>query len=269
MLASFTNTFSTSSATSPRTEFSASHIERWGDKEETLIIFDWDDTLCPTSNGESATPEELAELRLAVEHVLRAASGLGHVEIVSMACEGWIEDTVERLLPGIKGVLEELNISISLARTGLDNARRRREAFADGRDPSHFLKRTTMAKVIRSFYRAVRSRRSDRHKGRSWKNVLSVGDSNVERFALQDVVMQHVQRDRFGRWKECRCKTLKLKSEPTVVELTQQLRRLSQQLPAFVGHDGDLDFELFGDLDLEAEDKDSPWTPPEPPGVTA
>lgn len=74
----------------------------------------------------------------------------------------------------------------------------------EGRDPSQYLKQKTISKVLRGFYRTVKRRSSDpsRPRGRSWKNVLSIGDSTAERFAVQDVVLGRVQRDRRGRWKE-------------------------------------------------------------------
>ena len=71
---------------------------------------------------------------------------------------------------------------------------------------------------------------------RSWKNLVSIGDSTAERFALQDVVYRHVQRGRLGRWKECRCKTLQLFLEPSLEQL--------QCLPALVTHVADVDVEF-------------------------
>lgn len=57
-------------------------------------------------------------------------------------------------------------------------------------------------------------------------------------------MLQHMQRGRSGRWKECRCKCIELKTEPTLSELSGQLRRIAQALPALVQHDGDLDMEF-------------------------
>jgi len=246
MLASFTNTFSTSSATSPRTEFSASHIERWGDKEETLIIFDWDDTLCPTTHGQEnpeCAEQDRAQLQAheeVVARLLRVAGEVGHISIVSMAGTGWIERTLDNFMPGLKPLIAELNIPVTLAREGVPK-RDKRQAFAEGREPSTYLKRRTMMKVVRNFYRTSIGNET---KERSWKNVVSIGDSTAEKLALQDIVLARVQRDRKGRWKDCRCKTIKLKTEPTLAELSAQLCRVAESLPALVMHDGDLDMEF-------------------------
>lgn len=83
-------------------------------------------------------------------------------------------------------------------------------------------------------------------KPRSWKNVLSIGDSDAERLALQDVMWWRVQRGNGGRWKMCRCKSVKLKQEPSVTELSAQLLQLAQLLPTCVQHNDDLDL-MFDD----------------------
>mmetsp|Transcript_83373 Transcript_83373/g.233603 ORF Transcript_83373/g.233603 Transcript_83373/m.233603 type:complete len:119 (+) Transcript_83373:3-359(+) len=107
-----------------------------------------------------------------------------------------------------------------------------------------------MARVAKRFYRARHLRPGARRPAqRSWKNIISIGDSWSERNALQEVVLGRMQRDRHGRWKECRCKVVKLKSEPTVTELSAQLLTIGEALPAFAHHDGDLDIELR-DADL-------------------
>mmetsp|Transcript_78351 Transcript_78351/g.227338 ORF Transcript_78351/g.227338 Transcript_78351/m.227338 type:complete len:358 (-) Transcript_78351:88-1161(-) len=233
---------------SPRatTVASHSHLERWSDRDETLIIFDWDDTLCPTTHGHdnpSCGDTDKADLQAheeVVGRLLTVASEVGHIRIVSMAGSGWIERTMDTMLPGLKPLMDKMDIPITLARENIKK-RDKLEAFAEGREPSTYLKRRTMMKVVRKFYRTSVGTNA---KERSWKNVLSIGDSNAEKLALQDIVLSRIQRDRKGRWKECRCKTVKLKSEPTLLELTAQLRKVSESLPALVTHDGDLDLEF-------------------------
>jgi len=201
----------------------------FGSRENAVIIFDWDDTLCPTTSGDAASGEALAAHARAAEAALRAASRVGHVEIVTMAGEGWVEETIRRYMPGLRSVLEELEIPVRLARASVP-AWRKREAFRECRDPSHFLKRWTMKKVISDFYRCGAT-----GKPRSWKNVMSIGDSDAERLALQDVVLWRSQRE------ECRCKVVTFKAEPSVAELSAQLAQVAEALPTFVRYDGDLD----------------------------
>jgi len=239
-------------------DVSRSHLDLWMERDETLIMFDWDDTLCPTSHlalapfRSAADPRALERHTQAVQELLRVAASCGRVAILSMAGPGWIEDTVKRSMPQLSQTLEALDISVSLARVGVPRVSLK-EAFAEARNTSHFLKRRTMGKLIKSFYtpRVGRSSkfRKQAEKARSWKNIISVGDSEAERLALQDIAMSHQQRDRNGKWKEFRCKTVKLMSEPTLAQLTEQVRVLTTALPALVMHDGDFDYEMEnGDL---------------------
>lgn len=69
-------------------------------------------------------------------------------------------------------------------------ARCKREAIAECREPSHFLKRKAMTKTVREFYRGAAGRRRPKPRGRSWKNIVSIGDSLAERLALQDRARQ-------------------------------------------------------------------------------
>uniref|UniRef100_A0A6U6WAB0 Uncharacterized protein n=1 Tax=Zooxanthella nutricula TaxID=1333877 RepID=A0A6U6WAB0_9DINO len=236
---------------SPQSVASMSHIERWSDRDETLIIFDWDDTLCPTTHydqelrgGEAPQEREAADLEalaVAVRNVLQVAAGVGRVAVVTMAATGWVEDTMQRLLPGLGSVFDDLDIPVVLAREGVPTPFKR-QAFADCREPSQYLKRRAMARVIQDFYTGRLEGIAGR--ARSWKNILSIGDSWAERNALQDLVFSKTQRDRRGRWKECRCKTMKLLTEPTLAQLTEQVSVVAQWIPTLVCHDGDLDINL-------------------------
>uniref|UniRef100_A0A7S3HG29 Uncharacterized protein n=1 Tax=Spumella elongata TaxID=89044 RepID=A0A7S3HG29_9STRA len=145
-------------------------------------------------------------------------------------------------MPGVQRCLDELEIPVVLAREDL-SPHCRREAYAETRHPATFMKRRAMERVISNFY--GRPRHGQRR--RSWKNIVSVGDSPAERLALQDLVLRRVQRDRKGNWKDCRCKTLKLMEEPNLSELTAEVIRVAQWLPGLVHHDGDVDLEVDGE----------------------
>eukprot|EP00428_Durinskia_dybowskii_P043772 CAMPEP_0170262044 /NCGR_PEP_ID=MMETSP0116_2-20130129/30905_1 /TAXON_ID=400756 /ORGANISM="Durinskia baltica, Strain CSIRO CS-38" /LENGTH=262 /DNA_ID=CAMNT_0010513113 /DNA_START=75 /DNA_END=863 /DNA_ORIENTATION=- len=200
----------------------------------TLIIFDWDDTLCPTTHHawgpRSATRAAMGfdEHEKAVEELLRVAASLGSVCIVSMAKTGWIEETTRLLLPRLKDVMCELDVHVSLARR-IPPQSGRFDACSDGTcSSSRVLKRRAMSKLIRDFTA----------KNGGCNNIVGVGDSEAERQALQDAVMGR------GRPEMCHCKTLKFRSEPTVGELTEQVRELTKLLPSIALHHGDIDSEI-------------------------
>jgi len=228
---------------------SRSDVDRWSEPSETVIIFDWDDTLFPTSYMQQHTGscrtivEHHAELPEAsreamhfhigvVEELLRLAGRLGQVLIVTMASEIWVSLCAEKHMPGCQDLFEAVGAQVVAARSGVPK-KQQRQACSNDRDPSQYLKTRAMQRAIRDFY--------SRGRRRSWKNVLSIGDSSAERCALQDVIFRQMQRNRHGRWKECRCKTLMLMQEPSLAQLTAQLQRVTKSLPALVTHDGDVD----------------------------
>jgi len=222
---------------------SKSHLDRWSDVSETLIFFDWDDTLCPTSHAErcpdwakNGSPFGDAYF-VAVTNALRTACSLGRVVIVTMASKGWVSMCIEKYMPSVKDILVEFDIQVVEART-IATKRSIREAFSGRHEACHFLKTKAMATVLRHFYGS-----DGQGDMRSWKHVLSVGDSEAERCAIQDLVFRHVQRDHHGGWKDCRCKTILLERNPDLEKVIAELVTINKWLPTIVYHDGDLDLD--------------------------
>jgi len=230
--------------------------EAWYSPGETLILLDWDDTLCPTyccskllqKATLSATEEEaLCRHQEAVIKFLKAAREHGHVTIVTMAMKSWVTASAAKLMPKLPDVLKELQIDVVSARESLAQ-RLRRSAFSDDRDPAQFIKMKAMDQVIKQFYKPD-SRLSTQ--ARSWKNIVSIGDSSAERLALQDLVFRRMQRSHHGVWKECRCKTILLLENPTLDKLTKEMRMMQAALPPVARYDGDMHIDSTEeDLDL-------------------
>lgn len=304
---------------------SKSHIDQWDTADETLIFFDWDDTLCPTTyiwedsrlkwnevapcfadpsvpghppdlaatsptkaqpsdvNSEKVpmplTPssrigetsrtisssdvsnlsiaeisdktmlELLEEHQSAVIALLRLATTLGKVVILTLAEVDWVETSCRNFMPRVLDLLQELDVEVVYARKSLSN-RFLKRAHEEENDLTKVLKTRAMSRMIKAFYG------TNGKSPRSWKNVLSIGDSTAERSALQDIILRRVQRDRRGEPKECRCKVIKLISEPSVERLTAQVQVLSTWILTIVAQDGDIDID-FEDFD-EADDPESP-----------
>jgi hypothetical protein len=233
--------------------------EVWDAPSETLIFLDWDDTLCPTTSctkyltrWTTGAPQDVALLvhQATVVEFLKAAGALGRVVIVTMAQKAWVNTCIERLMPEMADVLKELKIEVVSARESLPQ-RLRRQAFSDDRDPSQYLKTKAMDRLIKQFYKNS-TPASMAGKPRSWKNIVSVGDSCAERLALQDLVFRRMQRSGSGDWKECRCKTLLLLENPTLEQLSKELRTVTKLISVLVHHDGDIHVDVDAD-DLVGE----------------
>mmetsp|Transcript_110275 Transcript_110275/g.235517 ORF Transcript_110275/g.235517 Transcript_110275/m.235517 type:complete len:441 (-) Transcript_110275:174-1496(-) len=264
---------------------SKSHLDSWSEASETIIIFDWDDTLFPTTyvwndprlrwdqvapclgpDADLSLPAhpdrpEGPSMRDALEQhtntvsaVLRLATSVSRVAIVTLAQAGWVETSIRNFLPGLESLIKELRIEVIYCRSSVPT-RYMRLAREDGQDMCKVLKGRAMARLLKRYYSApVRGRQ-----GRSWKNVISIGDSPGERLALQDIIFHKRQPDSRGAEKRCRCKVLKMLSEPSLERLTAQMQVVLSWLVQVVHHDSDIDVDF--EALLEEGGDDSPHSP--------
>lgn len=257
--------------------------------EQTIILFDWDDTLCPSnwirdnrpilSFFKPAPPDEkfqrpLRELQISVEATLKLAMKLGKVVIVTNAMEPWVETSCRNFLPQLLPIVQQ--IPVVYARSiydSLDLSKRQ-----SPQQPQHLQAMPGMyAANGQNKLAAVNARlamQSDelapqrwkelafeqeiqgfysRYNHQSWKNVISIGDSIFERDAVRRVVV-----NRPLTHKKCRTKTAKLLDEPEVDELIAQVRVIHDALSLMVQYDGNLDIEIDEEdlkLDLSLAEK--------------
>jgi hypothetical protein len=197
--------------------------------EETLILFDYDDTLCPSfwaknlgyTISDDVTSKQHQELLHQVAtssaRTLLEAEKRGKVVIVTNAETGWIELSCKRWMPGLYPTISKFECVSARSTwepTGLQS-------------PFDW-KTMEFARRIKDFY-----------SGRSWKNILSLGDSPHERQALQRATTPAV-----GPSKHCRAKTLKFVVRPTPAEIIAQLDAVSCALDQLVHHNDSLDLAL-------------------------
>lgn len=207
-----------------------------GHAPNPLIMFDWDDTLCPTwyikrvvmpstcitSLSDVQTPSlskfegELRAHAEVVVDVLRAAREVAKVVIVTLAEPGWLEACGE-YLPGMdmRAVFKELSISVYYAEYTTKEVR-------ESAWPAVAAKKEAMQEVIRKHY----------DHGTRW-NVISIGDSIVEQEALKELCRSN----RSGRI----CKTVKFPDDPNLSDLTEQLQALKPRLGKLVTLEKDFD----------------------------
>lgn len=249
--------------------------------EQTIIIFDWDDTLCPSSwirankrvlsffrpapNIEKFQ-RPLRELQTNCEALLRFAMKLGSVIIVTNAMEPWVETSCRNFLPGLLPLISDL--PVIYARSIYEMQACEPSSHCSGnRMPLPGLYTANGQNRLSNYNMRLAAQRYDemapqrwkevafsqeingfysRYQHQSWKNVISIGDSIFERDALRKVVLQRpVQK------KKCRTKTLKLFDDPEIEELIAQVRVVHEVLSMMVQYDGELDIEI-DEEDLQA-----------------
>jgi hypothetical protein len=254
--------------------------------EQTIILFDWDDTLCPSnwirenrpalSFFKPCPPDEkyqrpLRELQKHVEATLRLALKMGKVVIVTNAMDPWVETSCRNFLPALVPIVSQ--IQVIYARSVFDtfacdaakkNAGR---TSSPGRALPGLFAASGQNKLASSQPRDEMAPQKwkeivfeqeitgfySKYDRQSWKNVISIGDSIFERDAVRRVVL-----NRPTAKKKCRTKTAKLLDEPEIDELVAQVRVIHDALGLMVQYDGNLDIEIDEEdlkLDLSLAEK--------------
>jgi hypothetical protein len=172
----------------------------------TLIIFDWDDTLLCSSaiHMQLCTHQQLDSLSRTVEATLRLAMQLGEVMIVTNGVDWWVDDSCRRFLPALVPLLGEVTVK---------SARADYEPIYPG-DPFAW-KREAFQDILRPRPRAT--------------NLVVLGDSLSEIQAARGSV--HCMVD------TSLAKTVKFVETPSADELIGQLRRVSVELGQIVDNE--------------------------------
>lgn len=211
--------------------------------DQTIIIFDWDDTLCPSTcmrrfshfdaKGRLAVKidqETRLELNMLADHVLpllRSSMSMGKVVIVTNAKRPWVDISRHHFLPSLRAIMKDIPVIYALELV------KEQEIEQDGL--SHDLLTETKARAMKAAVTEFYSR----YPGQSWKNIVSLGDALFEHNAIRQVV-----EERENVQKKCRCKTLKLLEGPTIAGMIVQLSIIEGWLTKIVQMDDDIDIDL-------------------------
>jgi len=224
---------------------------------DTVIIFDWDDTLLASSflSGRGyrldtemeKSPEadvvdaQLRELETAVCTLLNMAMSYGHVHIVTNAETGWVQLSAQKFMPTVVPLLSRVNV-VS-ARSTFEPAH-----------PDSPLKWKFFAfqEKLQTHYLSAEYK-STSPSGGTRKNVVSFGDSHVEREAVRAVTRG---------MPSTRCKSVKFAERPSMEQLRRQLELVTNCFHYIHGHDGDLDLQLTVTVNSPPASPDTPTTAP-------
>jgi len=186
--------------------------------ENTVICFDWDDTLLCTSaiSNNTASPEELEEVERVVESVLRTAMSLGETLIVTNGRAGWVQESARRWLPGLVPILQEIE---SVSARGL---------YQDDFPGDPFMWKWATFEQLLTVERSFPAKLG--------LNLVSVGDQMPEHHAAHHAVQLVGGRSQV--------KTVKFAEQPSVAELVGQLCKIERALASIVASGGSQDWQL-------------------------
>lgn len=194
--------------------------------EETILIFDWDDTVLPSTwiqeqglrldDGSVVTEEQRQIFDMNAQtaiNVLSMAKKYGKVVLVTNAENGWIELSCQKFLPALYPQLE--GVRMVSARSSYE---------PQGITSPFEWKYHAFGNEIHSFYSSAGPN--------SRRNVISFGDSAHERQALIRVAQD---------LPNCRTKSLKFMERPDVEQLKREHELVTGCFNDVVNHDGNLD----------------------------
>lgn len=223
------------------------------------MLFEFEDAL-----------SKMEECQSAAESMLAVAKSFGHVFIVTLSTRGILQRRCEAWYPRVWKFLNDSQVTIVYA-MDIHRASVKPEERGDNSKFSagHWacVKGKAIAKELERFY--------SQYKGQTWKNVISIGDSNFERYGTLGAASAHVQnkihRSRSadeafvkgwqsfdndpdwgetlegvheGRIFKVRTKVVKMKDEPSPCDVAEQLTLLTDCLPELVCLDRCLNHEF-------------------------
>lgn len=196
--------------------------------EETFLIFDWDDTICPSSWVQSQSlrlddasvqtewhKEQLALVTASAIETLRLAKQQGTVIFVTNAERGWIELSCQMFMPSLLPMLE--NVKLLSARSTFERL--------VGPAPLDWKVAAFNSELNRIFGAGIGDASTK-------KNILSLGDGMHEREALLRTA---------STIPNCRAKALKFVERPDINQLCKQHQLINSCFEKVIQHDGNLD----------------------------
>jgi len=216
---------------------SAQSAEKTTQTGRPCLIFDWDDTLCPTWWIRAIMQPSLNRVDISsysdvlhkqagiMEECLRAAKALGTVDIVTLANPQWLEQSCKWLQCGgvdLKRLFDELQIQVHYAQIP------RPEAVPSGTDVAVHAKKVCMTRIMDKYYGTNMQ---------AHIHAMSIGDQAAEATALKEVLKDRQKK----AWKRPLCKVLRLPEEPMLEDLGKSVQQVTKNLPSLVNRQDDFD----------------------------
>lgn len=216
---------------------SAQSAEKTTQAGRPCLIFDWDDTLCPTWWIRAIMQPSLNRVDLSsysdvlhkqagiMAECLRAAKALGTVDIVTLANPQWLEQSCKWLQckgVDLRKLFDELQIQVHYAQIP------RLETVPAGTDVAVYAKKVCMTKIMDKYYGTNMQ---------AHIHAMSIGDQDAEATALKEVLKDRQKK----AWRRPVCKVLRLPEEPMLEDLGKSVQQVTKNLPSLVNRQDDFD----------------------------
>jgi hypothetical protein len=250
------------------------------EKSQTLIIFDWDDTIFPTfwfkdkkkgtnKNKKIRSDEStnLEDLSNAVIDLLQVSMEVGHAVLITNAKRPWVDICAWKIYKNyqLDKLLREIPILyatefVDLTENSKDIEDIKKTMASQGHDmnaPDRLTEETqqkmttmlltqTKAKAMKEALLAFYAS----YEGQSWKNVITLGDAMFEHDAIKKVISE---RPADMQEKRCRVKTIKFLEAPSLEGLKDEVVVATRWLKKIAELEDDADIEIGKSLEAMIE----------------
>jgi len=246
----------------------------FADPDQTIMFFDWDDTLFPTYQLFEAwhlpsKPDKWAGLSLTktqesaleswqdelYKYLTQASCASDSIVILTNSTRPWVDQCLEQFAGNVCSRIKEIpGLKVIYAKEFLRRPSNggcpvrlavtdEKEEEAGYQDILRVAKFRAMQKEVRRFY--------SRYCKQTWKNIISIGDAHYEHDAAQDLALtrQGPQRERL------RLKTIITPAKPSIASLSSRLKLGSSLALARLAElDDDLDHDMNRIEDMHMQD---------------
>jgi len=198
-------------------------------QKKTVIFVDWDDTLLCSSylsgrglrldseiQPSDTILDELKLLEQCVTQLLKIAQTYGNVHVVTNAETGWVQLSAKKFIPGVLPLLSD--VTVLSARSTYE------PMFPDS--PLKWKYFAFQDRLVGHFSHEAQD---------IFKNIISFGDSHVERQAVRAVTRG---------FSNINTKSVKFAEKPSMEQLRRQIELVTNCFQYIHSHDGDLDLQL-------------------------
>jgi len=180
--------------------------------------------------------------------LLEDACQSGKVVIVTLARSPWVTKSSDNFYPAVGEFIDSMRIPVIYARGVCEEVDYDKIAMSSSTAvEKHWaqVKGRAIAKLLQEFY--------SQYAGQSWKNIISIGDSDFERLGTQQATQDYMRQNGINRSRtvelkghvyKVRTKTFKMLDQPTVEELAVELALVQKWLPLMTRLDNSFDINL-------------------------
>lgn len=192
--------------------------------KSTLIIYDWDDTLFPTTvitqHNNNGPNRDLIDLDNHIVKLLSKSLYVGYPIIITNATRSWVKDSADKYYPKTYQFMIQNNISVISARE-----------FANSNNVNDHMQWKNI--TFKYFLTIIMN------KNKNIKNILSIGDALYEKIALEQfgkIINKNEHKSYI--------KTIKYVARPTIPNLLKENILIYNNLEDIISKNGNSDIYL-------------------------